>query len=68
MLGTQTRIFYVLCIVLPLAAWAPTPLSPPVPGYWRRCRSSAPHHLEKGGLGGGLDQRGIKYFAIQLFF
>ncbi len=30
----------------PLAAWAPVPLSPPAPGYWRRCRSSAPHHLE----------------------
>lgn len=30
----------------PLAAWAPVPLSPPAPGYWRRCRSSAPRHLE----------------------
>ena len=35
-----------VCDCSPLAAWAPVPLSPPAPGYWRRCRSSAPHHLE----------------------
>lgn len=30
----------------PRAAWAPVPLSPLAPGYWRRCHSSAPHHPE----------------------
>lgn len=37
-----------LCVYCsPLAAWAPVPLSPPPPGYWKRCRSSEPHHLER---------------------
>lgn len=72
MLGNPGLCAY---IVLPLAAWAPAPLSPPAPGYWRRCRSSAPHHLEKGGLlflsGGGRHTQetlNILQYSCFLFF
>lgn len=44
--GVHHRLFMFVCWA-PLAAWAPEPPSPPAPDYWTRCRSSAPHRLER---------------------